>query len=438
MNSPPKTILFPVQLIAYQTAEVESFPSYLYRLAFDHEVYVGELMRFVYRMARHDGILDINLEEPKHIQPNELVRPYGMTNMLVSMFEYATGAQLRAGVFQFLNGAVGKSSGEIVHGVRWCPECLREMSLLNREPYFKLIWHLSSIKACPVHRTPLVEKCEACNCLQTSYVRRRPLQFCQDCGVDLSIRQNRLSASDIASSWIDIGFDVILFFKDMAENKYAPLPENGLLKSLDKIFDFYWTREREEEFYSLLSRNELLMALDGNHSLSLLSVRRIAHKLGVPIYLLLSGDGEFSDELLNMSRLRSSNFEIFETDKKIKKNHQDILLNIASHLRAASIPLSISELASKVGVSVGYLEYRHPSLVADLVAKHQAYEQQQRLKKIYYAQRAALEFFLDEKYAYAPKSRKQAYKTIREETGLPKHLLRRAIQTAYAAVFGLN
>lgn len=108
---------------------------------------------------------------------------------------------------------------------------------------------------------------------------------------------------------------------------------------------------------------------------------------------------------------------------------------IASYLRIADIPPSIRELASRVGVSVGYLEYRHPSLVADLVAKHQAYEQQQRLKKIYYAQRAALEFFLDEKYAYAPKSRKQAYKTIREETGLPKHLLRRAIQTAYKVIF---
>lgn len=438
MNSPPKTILFPVQLIAYQTAEVESFPSYLYRLAFDHEVYVGELMRFVYRRARHDGILDISLVEPKHIQPNELVRPYGMTNMLVSMFEYATGAQLRAGVFQFLNGAVGKSSGEIVHGVRWCPECLREMFLLRQEPYFKLIWHLASVKACPVHRTPLIEKCETCGCLQTSYIRLRPLNFCQDCGADLSYRKKRLSPLDVAESWIDIGFDIIQLFKDMAANKYAPFPENGFLKSLDKIFDFYWDREREEEFYSLLSRNELLMALDGNHSLSLLSVRRIAHKLGVPIYLLLSGDGEFSDQLLDMSRLRSSKFEIFETDKKIKRNHHDILLDISSYLRIADIPPSVSELASRVGVSVGYLEYRHPSLVADLVAKHQAYEQQQRLKKIYYAQRAALEFFLDEKYAYAPKSRKQAYKTIREETGLPKHLLRRVIQTAYTAVFGLN
>jgi hypothetical protein len=76
--------------------------------------------------------------------------------------------------------------------------------------------------------------------------------------------------------------------------------------------------------------------------------------------------------------------------------------------------------------------------VAELVAKHQAYEQQQKLKKVYYAQSAALRFFLDEKYSDISKSRKQAYKTIREETGLPKFVLKRAVQTAYEVIYELQ
>ncbi len=56
------------------------------------------------------------------------------------------------------------------------------------------------------------------------------------------------------------------------------------------------------------------------------------------------------------------------------------------------------------------------------------------LKKIYRAQASALAFFIDEKYSTQQKSRKQAYRVLREETGLPKFMLKRAIQSAYFAL----
>tara|TARA_B100000676_G_C17624239_1_gene603243 strand:- start:481 stop:633 length:153 start_codon:yes stop_codon:yes gene_type:complete len=43
------------------------------------------------------------------------------------------------------------------------------------------------------------------------------------------------------------------------------------------------------------------------------------------------------------------------------------------------------------------------------------------------------EYFISEKYAEAPKSHKQAYWKLWEETGLPKGGLKRAIQTAHSA-----
>lgn len=44
------------------------------------------------------------------------------------------------------------------------------------------------------------------------------------------------------------------------------------------------------------------------------------------------------------------------------------------------------------------------------------------------------ESFISEKYAQAPKSRKQAYRQLQEETGLPKWVLKNAIQTAYGVL----
>lgn len=437
MNKPPQsTILLPVTLLGCGTQEIESFPSYLYRIAYDHGVYVGVLIRYLYRGEKNMGSNDLSLEEPKYLTPNELVHPYGTTNMLVSLFERATEQPLTMSTLQFLNGPIGRSSGEIFQGFRWCPECFREMVALDHQPYFKLIWHMSAVKACPIHRTPLVSECQNCGCSQKTYIRKFPLEYCQECGISLAKRQKKLLHSEICKSWIDIGFDVIQFFRDMADNNYQQFPMDGLQKSLDKIFSFYWNSGREDDFYNLLSRDELLLAIDGEHRLSYLSVRRIAQRVGIPIYLLLSGNAEFSVQMLELKRTIKLSDGLLEVNKKSKKDHVAILSKIRRYLRGRKTPPSIPQVATAAEVSIGYLEYRHPTLVAELVARHQAYEQQKKLKNVYYAQSAALRFFLDERYSVIPKSRRQAYKTIREETGLPKFLLRRAVQSAYVGIYG--
>lgn len=434
-NSLQSTALLPVTLFGLGTAEVESFPSYLHRIAYDHGVYVGVLIRYLYRNEKLSGLNDLAMEEPKYLNPNELVRPYGITNMLIGLFERATGQHLATSTLQFLNGPIGRSSGEVIEGFRWCPECFREIIALGHQPYFKLIWHMSAVKACPIHRTPLANECQSCGCSQKTYIRKFPIEYCQSCGVSLAKRQIKLLHSDICKSWVDIGFDVIQFFRDMASDGYRPLPMDGLQKSLDKIFSFYWSKGREEDFYNLLSRDELLLAIDGEHRLSFLSVRRVAQRVGIPIYMLLSGKAEFSTEMLQLKRIRKLPDGLLEVNKKSKKDHVAILSKIRRYLRGRQTPPSVPQVATATGVSIGYLEYRHPTLVAELVAKHQAYEQQQKLKKVYHAQSAALRFFLDEKYSAITKSRKQAYKTIRDETGLPKFLLRRAVQNAYAVIY---
>lgn len=434
-NSSESTILLPISLLGNCTPEIESFPSYLHRVAYDHGVYVGVLIRYLYRHERVMGSDDLDREEPKYLHPNELVHPYGTTNMLVSLFERATDQSLAASTLQFLNGPIGRSSGEIVQGFRWCPECFREMIALGHQPYFKLIWHMSAVKACPIHRTPLASECQNCGCSQKTYIRKYPIEYCQECGESLAKRHKKLLHSELSKSWIDIGFDVIQFFRDMASNNYQPLPMNGLQKSLDKIFNFYWSKGREDDFYNLLSRDELLLAIDGEHRLSFLSVRRIAQRVGIPIHMLLSGEAEFSTQMLELKRIRRLPDGLLEVNKKTKKDHVAILSKIRRYLRGRQTPPSVPLVAAAAEVSIGYLEYRHPTLVAELVAKHQAYEQQQKLKRVYYAQSAALRFFLDEKYSAIPKSRKQAYKTIREETGLPKFVLRRAVERAYGTIY---
>ena len=120
---------------------------------------------------------------------------------------------------------------------------------------------------------------------------------------------------------------------------------------------------------------------------------------------------------------------------KTKREHRAILRKARRLIKSSDAPPSLKGLAKGVDVSVGYLEYRHPVLVQDVVSRYAEYEDHERIKRICRAQRVALEFFVSEKYAKEPHSRKQAYRTLRAETGLPKYLLRRAIQRAYSAIY---
>lgn len=82
---------------------------------------------------------------------------------------------------------------------------------------------------------------------------------------------------------------------------------------------------------------------------------------------------------------------------------------------------------------VGYLEYRFPALTAEIVAKHNELVEESRLERKMKARQAALSYFVSPSYADLPKSRKQAYKVLREETGLPKFMLKDAISGVYQA-----
>ncbi len=427
--------LFPISIRGLGTPDVESFASYVYRVAFEHGLYVGELLRFTYR----HGIELIGGPEgfpvvPKSLSVAELVRPSHTTNMFVDLFGEMTCQDLRPSVLRFLNSALGRSTGEVFDGFRWCPECIGEMRSVGAQPYLKLIWHMRAVTHCPIHRTPLVDKCTVCGCCQKSYIVKRKIGFCQDCGQLLAKRSTRLRSSDIANSWHIAGSDILTLFTDLAVNPAVELPDEGVRLSLDRLFDYYWSRDREQEFYQLLSRDELLGIIHREKVVSLKVARRLAFRTGMSLYTLMSGNAHQSTGVLNSEWVCELPEAFRGESNKNKRDHQAVARKIRRELKMAEQPLSLHELAREVGVSVGYLDYRFSALAKSVVKNHKDHVEHEMLRKRYHAQASALAFFLEEKYQEQPKSRKQAYRTLREETGLPKFMLRRAIQSAYVAM----
>ncbi|MFL0798006.1 MAG: TniQ family protein [Cellvibrionaceae bacterium] len=425
--------LFPTPLQGVSSAEVESLPSYIHRAALEHGVSVGDLLRYVYRLGLKDHHVNTSVQLPSYVQTSDLVRSSRTSNMFRGLLEQYTSQDLSTSMLWVLEGVLSRSKLEVTKGFRWCPECFSEFLSLGKEPYFKLIWHMSAVSACPIHRTPLVEACEFCGSDQSTYRVKVPLGYCQSCGKSLSKRKRRLKAKDVRFSWEDIGLDIVQLFNDLAING-CELPESGPKQSLDDLFDYYWRMGREDEFYGALTRDESLAILYEQTPFSLKTARRVSYRLGVSLYDFLSGNAALTTDVLDSEMFCNLPPGYLEANKKTKRDHRGVLNKVKRYLREHTNPPSLAELARAVGVSTGYLEYRHPVLSKDVVVKHQLYLEHEKLRKTYRAQELALKFFLDEKYAKQPKSRKQAYRVLREETGLPKWVLKDAIQVAYRAL----
>ncbi len=77
------------------------------------------------------------------------------------------------------------------YGLQFCPHCLREDAV----PYFRRVWRLAFLTICPVHWTPMLDRCPACRS-PVNFARREfggdghricrsPITECFSCGFDL-------------------------------------------------------------------------------------------------------------------------------------------------------------------------------------------------------------------------------------------------------------
>lgn len=350
--------------------------------------------------------------------------------------EKSTGQALKQSTLWFLDRALGRSADEVFKTFRWCPEYIQEMLFTGQETYFKLAWQLNAISECPLHGTPFLSQCARCNSAQDSYVRQKPIHICVTCGANIWDRGTPLTKDQIKRSWDQNGNDVSRLLRDLSELKELDLPENGVKKSLSLVFDYYWRDGREQELYSILTRDTLIELLETDKPVSLKVARRFAYKLGISLLELMCGHAHQTSAVLNSQWFCQLPPDFMEVKSRQKKDHLAIMRRIRRLRQKAKYPLPLSQIAQATDVSVGYLEYRYPSLVRQIVAEHQRHIDKERTKVIQNAQLVAMRYFFEDQSTSLHKSRKEAYRVLREETGLPKFVLKRAIEEAYRALHG--
>jgi DNA-binding XRE family transcriptional regulator len=365
--------LLPCRLIANDTVGVEAFSSFVHRNAYNHGVTVGIFLS--YFISSVDNT-EVKKAIPRKMSPQYLILPSQTTEILTDRIYEVCRADCTKGTLWFIQKLLGHSRGCVSPSFRWCPECLAEMDRFGDTVYYKLFWQLTGIKACPSHRTPLVNSCEHCGSTQAKYTRNVSLLYCQDCENNLSVRQKLLSKKQVSKSWALAGSDLYDLIYDLSVVNPASIPTQGLKKSMNEILDYYWKYDREKELYSVIPRDTLISITAGEAKPSLEIARKVSASLGISLFDMLTGNSAASHNILPLN-----DFCKLPCDLKLKKPQIDICRNefitaLSEYLLDCRTPPALNDISIALNVPVSYMQYRFPSLSVLLFDKHLRYLKQ--------------------------------------------------------------
>lgn len=431
--------LFPIALRGLGTADVEGFGSYLHRAASAHGISTGRFLTHAvsWHQAMHperEYNLDGILSSPDVCV---FVRPNQTTAQLVEILSDATGVDtFRCGTFLALQWALDRSMNTFETRLRWCPACIKEFEIINNPGYFKLIWQLKALTHCPSHRVPLRTRCGRCNTYQSGFRARATVVTCISCGHSLSAGLEEKSKLD---SWMTSASDLIELVHSIAADTTLEFPANGAKDVLTAIFNKVWSDEDECDFWKHMPRDECLGIVFGDQPVTLMTARRVAYHLGMHLPDLLEGAVSVSTSVLDADWTSELPESMRRAKKRASHDKTAILQKLQSKLSEKACirqPPALEAVASGLEVSVGYLQHHFPMVCQGILEKHRSWVTADMNRKRLQARSAALSFISEERYVNERKSRKNALRVLRTETGLPKNVLREEILDVFRERLG--
>lgn len=422
--------LFPVPLLGVGTSDVEALSSYLCRLSAAHRAPIGVILRAAYEWCEK------NSEEPAF--PNlarnpgalaQYVRPNEMTRSVVDMLTEATGqSALTSGTYLALDHALARCMRTFHGSIRWCPACLREFEEADAEPYFKLAWFIRTTTRCVRHGALLEEKCAHCGAAQDGFGMRRSCTECSRCrGSLVATQRTPIPPGD----WRVDGADLNCLVEMISANPRLEFRRDGVRQALNELLDRAWRDDTASGLWKLVPRDEFLAVCCEVTPVTLMTVRRLAFRLGVQVTDLLSGTVKDVAGVLDPTWTAPLPKAI-RPKKRVPRhdlNRLRVGLDAAIRRSKSALPLPLRKVAEELGVTGGCIRHHFPVHASELLRRFDSWKKHEADRKLKEARNAAASFVAT---ASDPSelTAKGALRLLRRETKLPKDLLRREIARA--------
>ncbi|WP_144561377.1 TniQ family protein [Bacillus mycoides] len=226
--------LYSIEPIGLGTPYVESLTSYIARLAYEHSVTTGSLMKKVitnYLTVTH---LKNNYMKGSISKDASTLCSIGIgSENIISILEMLTGR--KDIIFTTLMSLKGLLYGEniISKYKKWCPQCLQEFIDKNKIVYEPLIWQIISTQHCSKHYCKLRDECHRCNKRLKSMHSKYIVGFCHYCNAWLG---EKIKAETVCSlsSEENIMHEI---FCGVYKYNYCLLP-NHINSIINKLYKF--------------------------------------------------------------------------------------------------------------------------------------------------------------------------------------------------------
>lgn len=321
-------------------------------------------------------------------------------------------------------------------GASWCSDCFLEHLDHGTTPYIRHYWTIISVDRCLRHGSYLSHFCPHCGSRQDRLVVQESVAHCQSCRKFMATRKN--GGEIVCRENIDEHCIAMMHLCDLVSNGWRANREvirDNLLKILRSRAFAYGPPHPykgcavvRRSYYNVVSNCRKFIA-NKDRRISVIDILYISEAMANISFLeVLTSERPVWQTALKLGvppHLPPFHMPI----RPVKDRHRDHfgVLHRFKQIAAKEGEIhSLKVVAAKLGVSVGYLQYRFPSEVSDYRLKYKAYKEQDRRLRRAKAITVVRAYLADARWPEVSVSRPKLVEELRVRTGLGRNDLDRA------------
>ena len=266
----------------------------------------------------------------------------------------------------------------------WCPACYEQWRISGQTIYEPLYWSLADVKVCPIHYQPLQNICPHCEQSIPWLTGKTKVGYCSNC--DLWLGNSAQVPHDHSESELNKYFWIVKnigrLFSFIPKEKFL-IEKVNISKSLNLVVNS--THEGNIAAFAKtfeLPKNTVWMWCREKSLPELRSLLKICYCFDISLLdFVLFQEKAFQSLQLNSQRLPSSCRAKRVSPKTIEINTIENHLQDILHSSDTS-PLTMKEVAERLGIDQRTLKCHFPSLCKAISAKYRSYQQASKARGI--------------------------------------------------------
>jgi hypothetical protein len=217
--------------------------------------------------------------------------------------------------------------------------------------------------------------------------------------------------------------DLVDLVAGISDQPTPILSQEAARRCVDALFDEVWEREEERRLWELIPRDDCISIACGDKELTLPVLRRVAYRLGVSLYGLLSGHLDPVTRVLDPAWLMDLPANLKPRPKRRRIHRGEFLKRLVAARKSFHEPPPLSGLAVSAKTTTGAIEYHFPAFAEEVKSAYQRLVSDRRQRKEELARMLVFRFLARSRGV----SRKSAQRYLARRSNLSKNHIRRLV-----------